>query len=63
MNAAETGRSTAAEKKIAVLFTNFMDWDSRDAVGLTPIQPYLDAINAASTAEELLKAAACIGTG
>lgn len=52
----QTGGSTAAEKKIATLYDNYMDWDSRNAAGLTPIQPYLDAIDAASSAKELMAA-------
>lgn len=51
---ARTDGSTDREKKIAIMYNNIMDWDSRNAAGLTPIQPYLDAIDAAADIGELL---------
>ena len=41
-------------KRIAALYNNILDWDSRNAAGLTPIQPYLDAVDQAKTLEELM---------
>lgn len=52
---ARTGGSTDKEKKIAIMYNNIMDWDSRNAAGLTPIQPYLDAIDASSNIKELMQ--------
>ena len=49
-----TGGTTDGERKIAALYQNILDWDSRNAAGITPIQPYLDAVDAASSAKELL---------
>lgn len=50
----ETGGTTDGEKKIAVFYNNFIDWDGRNETGLAPIQSYLDAIDAATDAAGLL---------
>lgn len=42
------------ERRIAALYHNILDWDARNAAGLTPIQPYLDAVDATQTLDELM---------
>lgn len=42
------------EQRIAALYTNCMDWDARNAAGLSPIQPYLDALENANTLDDLM---------
>lgn len=48
------------EQKIADLYLSYVDEESRDAVGIEPIRPYLDAINSASTVQEYAEAIAAI---
>lgn len=48
------------EQKIADLYLSYVDEDSRNAVGIEPIRPYLDAINNASTVQEYAEAIASI---
>ncbi len=50
----QTGGRTAGERKIVTLYQNIVDADTRNAAGLTPIQPYLTAIDQARTLEELM---------
>lgn len=52
----QTGGRTAGEKKIVTLYQNILDTDARNAAGLTPIGPYLTAIDQARTLEELMTA-------
>lgn len=42
------------ERRIAALYHNILDWDARNAAGLTPIQPYLDAVDAAQTLDDVM---------
>ncbi|MDY3618539.1 M13 family metallopeptidase [Agathobaculum sp.] len=42
------------EKRISALYHNIMDWDARNAAGLAPIQPYLDAVQNAKTLDDLM---------
>ncbi|MDO4270071.1 MAG: M13-type metalloendopeptidase [Eubacteriales bacterium] len=42
------------ERRIAALYNNILDWDARNAAGLAPIQPYLDALENVRTLDELL---------
>ena len=42
------------EQKISALYNNILDWDARNAAGITPIQPYLDAVESASSLDELM---------
>lgn len=44
----------SAEDKIQTLYQNILNWDARNAAGITPIRPYLDAIEGAATLEELM---------
>lgn len=44
------------EQKIADLYHNVMDWGARNEAGLAPIQPYLDAVDAIETQDDLLAA-------
>lgn len=37
------------------MYNNIMDWDGRNAAGLTPIRPFPDAIDAASSIGELMQ--------
>ena len=46
------------EQKIADLYLSYVDEDNRNAVGIEPIRPYLDAINNASTIQEYVEAIA-----
>lgn len=42
------------EQKIGDFYNNIMDWDARSAAGIAPIKPYLDAIDAAETLDDVL---------
>ncbi len=46
--------ATEGEKKIAALYNNILDKDARNAAGITPIKPYLDAIDSSKTLTELM---------
>lgn len=52
--AAGTPEKGSAEEKIKNLYENVLNWEARDAAGIAPIQPWLDAIDAAGTLEELM---------
>lgn len=52
----QTGGKTAGEKKIVTLYQNILDIDARNSSGITPIRPYLTAIDQAQTLEELMAA-------
>ena len=52
----QTGGKTAGEKKIVTLYQNILDIDVRNSSGITPIRPYLTAIDQAQTLEELMAA-------
>ncbi len=49
------------EQKIADLYLSYVDEESRNATGIEPIRPYLDAINSASTIQEYVEAIAAMG--
>jgi len=53
--AASEPAAGSAEEKIKNLYGNILDWDARNEAGITPIQPYLDAIDGAQTLEELME--------
>jgi putative endopeptidase len=40
--------------RIAALYNTLMDWDARNAAGVAPIRPYLDAIDSAASLDELM---------
>ena len=44
------------QDRIKTLYENILDWDSRNAQGVTPLRAYLDALNNASTLDELMQA-------
>lgn len=44
------------QDRIKTLYENILDWDSRNAQGVAPLQEYLDALNNASTLDELMQA-------
>ena len=44
----------SAEDKIQTLYGNILNWDARNAAGIAPIKPYLDAIEDAATLDELM---------
>lgn len=44
----------SAADKIQTLYQNILNWEARNAVGIAPIQPYLDAAAAAHTLDELM---------
>lgn len=46
--------TTEEEKRIAALYTNVLDWDARNALGITPIKPYLERIDAAQSLNDLM---------
>ena len=52
--AASTPEAGSAEEKIKNLYENILNWDARNAAGITPLQPYLDAIDGAKNLEELM---------
>lgn len=58
---AASGGKNEGEQKVAALYNNILDWDSRNAAGITPIKPYLDDIDSATTLKELLAADARMG--
>ena len=41
------------EQKVGDLYSSFLDWDTRNARGMEPLQPELDRINAISSHDEL----------
>ena len=52
--AAGKHKDGSAEDKIQTLYENILNWDARNAAGIAPIQPYLNAIESAATLEELM---------
>lgn len=48
------GAKTEGEKKIVTFYQNILNTEARNAAGITPIQPYLTAIDQAQTVEELM---------
>ena len=55
---AGTWEKGTPEQKIADLYLSYVDEASRDAVGIEPLRPYLDAINGASNVQEYAEAIA-----
>lgn len=51
---AEGGAKTDGEKKIVALYQNILNTEARNAEGIAPVQPYLDAIDKAQSLEELM---------
>ena len=49
------------EQKIADLYLSYVDEDSRNATGIEPLRPYLDAIEQAGTVQEYVEALASLG--
>lgn len=43
------------QDRIKTLYENILDWDSRNAQGAAPIQPYMEALENASTLDELME--------
>ena len=41
------------EQKVGDLYNSFLDWETRDARGLEPLQPELDRIDAISSRDDL----------
>ena len=52
----KTGGQTAGEKKLVALYQNILNINARNQAGITPIQPYLDAIDQAQSIGELMAA-------
>ncbi len=48
------------EQKIADLYLSYVDEDSRNAVGIEPLQPYFDGIDQAQTVQEYIEALATL---
>ena len=48
------GAKTEGEEQIVNFYNNLLDTDGRNQAGITPIQPYLTAIDQAQTVEELM---------
>ncbi len=44
------------EDKIKTLYENILNWDARNAAGIDPIRPYLEAVAEAQTLDELMTA-------
>lgn len=45
---------TAGEKKISALYTNILDTTARNKAGITPIKPYLDAVDSAKSVKDIM---------
>ena len=41
-------------QRIAALYNNILDWDARNAAGIEPIRPYLEAAEAAQSVDEVM---------
>ena len=41
-------------QRIAALYTNILDWDARNAAGIDPIRPYLEAVEASQSVDEVM---------
>lgn len=54
----KTGGKTAGEKKLVALYRNILDIDARNQAGITPIQPYLTAIDQAKSINDLVEVSA-----
>lgn len=52
----KTGGQTAGEKKLVALYQNILNINARNQAGITPIQPYLTAIDQAQSIGELMAA-------
>lgn len=55
--ASGTHEKGSPEQKIGDFYNNVLDWDARNAAGITPIRPYLELVDAAGTLDEVLSAA------
>ncbi len=53
--AASSPKAGSAEEKIKNLYENILNWDARNAAGIEPIQPYLDAIDSAEDLDALME--------
>lgn len=42
------------EQKIADLYHNILNWDARNEAGIAPLKPYLDAVDAVETQDDLM---------
>lgn len=49
------GAKTEGERQIVNFYNNILDTDGRNQAGITPIQPYLTAIEQAQTVEDLME--------
>ena len=48
------------EQRVADYYEGFLDWNKRNAMGITPLAPYLNAIDSAKSLEELFDTTARI---
>ncbi len=55
--AKEKHQKGSPEQKIGDFYNNILDWDARNAAGITPVKPYLEAIDGAQTLDEVLAVA------
>lgn len=55
--ASGTHEKGSPEQKIGDFYNNIMNWEARNAAGVTPIKPYLEMVDAAGTLDEVLAAA------
>lgn len=53
--ASGTPKAGSHDEKIKNLYDNALDWDARDAAGIDPIKPYLEAVDAAQSLDELME--------
>lgn len=56
VNSSETSPQGSDEQKIKSFYENILDTESRNRLGITPLKPYLDAIDAAASFKELNQA-------
>lgn len=53
--AAGTPKAGTPQEKIKNLYDNILDWDARNAAGVEPLQPYLEAIDKAGSIDQLME--------
>ncbi len=46
---------TEDEKRISALYTNILDWDSRNELGVKPLTPYLEMIDKAQSLDDIME--------
>lgn len=55
--AAKKHEKGSPEQKIGDFYNNILDWEARNAAGIAPVKPYLEAVDSAQTLDEVLAVA------